>query len=42
MDCVVVQVLPGSHKNNFVRPPGLYGGYGMGSRRSMREKTDSE
>lgn len=22
-------VLPGSHKNNFVRPPGLYGGYGM-------------
>ena len=33
-------MLPGSHKNNFERPPGLYGGYGMGSRRAMRENRE--
>eukprot|EP01048_Picozoa_sp_COSAG05_P009112 COSAG05_NODE_728_length_7700_cov_14.555979_1_plen_348_part_00 len=29
--------LPGSHKNNFVRPDRLYGEHGLGSRRKMRE-----
>lgn len=29
---------PRSHKNNFVRPPELYGNYGMGSRARQRSQ----